>query len=53
MIAHSRGNFVFSANSPGTEATGILHLELARRRVACSRFRRATIVKSRPILKRR
>jgi poly-gamma-glutamate capsule biosynthesis protein CapA/YwtB (metallophosphatase superfamily) len=50
VIAYSLGNFVFSANTPGTEATGILHLALARRRVARSHFQRATIVNSRPVL---
>jgi poly-gamma-glutamate capsule biosynthesis protein CapA/YwtB (metallophosphatase superfamily) len=50
VIAYSLGNFVFSANTPGTESTGILQLRLARGRVAASPFRRATIVASRPIL---
>jgi poly-gamma-glutamate synthesis protein (capsule biosynthesis protein) len=50
VIAYSLGNFVFSANTPGTESTGILQLHLARQRVASSPFRRATIYASRPIL---
>jgi poly-gamma-glutamate synthesis protein (capsule biosynthesis protein) len=50
VIAYSLGNFVFSANTPGTESTGILQLHLARHRVASSPFRRATIYASRPIL---
>jgi hypothetical protein len=51
VIAYSLGNFVFSANTPGTESSGILHLSLARRRVARSHFQRATIVNSRPLLR--
>jgi poly-gamma-glutamate synthesis protein (capsule biosynthesis protein) len=52
LIAYSLGNFVFSANSPGTERTGILELSLGARRVLGHRFRRARIVGSRPILAR-
>ena len=52
LVAYSLGNFVFSAASPSTERTGILELRLARRRVASYRFRRATIVNSRPVLVR-
>ncbi len=50
VVAWSLGNFVFSANSPGTEATGILHLRVGARRVTYRRFQRATIVGSRPVL---
>jgi Bacterial capsule synthesis protein PGA_cap len=52
LIAYSLGNFVFSANSPGTERTGILQLRLAAGRVARAHLRRATIRASRPILNR-
>jgi poly-gamma-glutamate synthesis protein (capsule biosynthesis protein) len=50
VLAWSLGNFVFSANSPGTESTGILHLRVGRRQVRYRRFQRATIIASRPIL---
>jgi len=52
LVAYSLGNFVFSAASPGTQRTGILHVGLARRRVHRVRLRRATIVASRPMLDR-
>jgi Bacterial capsule synthesis protein PGA_cap len=39
----SLGNFVFAADSPGTERTGILRLRLGRRGVLRWGFRRATI----------
>jgi poly-gamma-glutamate synthesis protein (capsule biosynthesis protein) len=50
LVAWSLGNFVFSANSPGTESTGILHLRVGRRQVRYRRFQRATIIASRPVL---
>jgi poly-gamma-glutamate synthesis protein (capsule biosynthesis protein) len=53
VIAWSLGNFVFSANTPGTEATGILHLRVGAGRVRFGRFQRATIVGSRPVLAQR
>jgi Bacterial capsule synthesis protein PGA_cap len=43
FVAWSLGNFVFAANSPRTEATGILQLRLGRRRVLRWGFRPATI----------
>jgi poly-gamma-glutamate capsule biosynthesis protein CapA/YwtB (metallophosphatase superfamily) len=52
LIAYSLGNFVFSARSPGTSSTGILELELGRGAVMDNRFVRATIIGSRPILRR-
>jgi Bacterial capsule synthesis protein PGA_cap len=53
LIAYSLGNFVFSANSPGTTRTGILEFRVARRRVAPgAHLRHATIVASRPVLDR-
>jgi poly-gamma-glutamate synthesis protein (capsule biosynthesis protein) len=51
VVAWSLGNFVFSANSPGTESTGILHLRVGRRQVRYGRFQRATIIASRPVLR--
>jgi poly-gamma-glutamate capsule biosynthesis protein CapA/YwtB (metallophosphatase superfamily) len=52
VVAWSLGNFVFSANTPGTESTGILHLRVGARRVRYGRFQRATIIASRPVLNR-
>lgn len=51
LIAYSLGNFVFGAHSPGTEATGILTLGLDSGGVVTNRFRPATIVSGRPILR--
>ena len=53
LVAYSLGNFVFTGTSAWTRRTGILELRLAPRRVVRHRFRRATIVNSRPILNRR
>jgi hypothetical protein len=50
LVAYSLGNFVFGAGSPGTTSTGILQLELSTRGVEDSRFRRARIVATRPVL---
>jgi poly-gamma-glutamate synthesis protein (capsule biosynthesis protein) len=50
LVAYSLGNFVFSAASPNTERTGILRVSLTRRGVVGSRFTRATIRASRPVL---
>lgn len=50
LVAYSLGNFVFSANSPGTERTGILTLRLGAGRVLGHGFTPATIVASRPVL---
>jgi poly-gamma-glutamate synthesis protein (capsule biosynthesis protein) len=51
LIAYSLGNFVFIAGSPATRNTGILHLSLSARGVERIRFRRATILAGRPILR--
>jgi poly-gamma-glutamate capsule biosynthesis protein CapA/YwtB (metallophosphatase superfamily) len=50
LIAYSLGNFVFSANSPGTERTGILTLKLGAGAVLGDRFTPATISGSRPVV---
>jgi hypothetical protein len=50
LIAYSLGNFVFGAGSPGTTSTGILQLKLSTRGVEDSRFRRARIEATRPVL---
>jgi capsule synthesis protein PGA_cap len=50
LVAYSLGNFVFTGTSAWTRRTGILELRLAPHRVASHRFRRATIVNSRPLL---
>jgi poly-gamma-glutamate capsule biosynthesis protein CapA/YwtB (metallophosphatase superfamily) len=50
FVAWSLGNFVFGANSPGTERTGILRLALARYGVVGHGFRRARIVQYQPRL---
>ena len=50
FVAWSLGNFVFGANSSGTERTGILRLELGRRGVLGFGFRRARIVHYQPRL---
>ncbi|MBJ7332247.1 MAG: CapA family protein [Solirubrobacteraceae bacterium] len=50
LIAYSLGNFVFSASSPGTQRTGILDVSLGAGRVVGTRFVRATIRASRPVL---
>jgi len=52
LIAYSLGNFVFTANSPGTNRTGILTLSLGADQVIDDRFSPARIVNSRPILSR-
>lgn len=51
LIAYSLGNFVFSANSAGTERTGILRLSLGAGRVLGYHVRPARIVASRPVLR--
>jgi hypothetical protein len=43
LVAWSLGNFVFGANSPGTERTGILRLRVGHSGVHSHRFRRARI----------
>ncbi|MBW3592855.1 MAG: CapA family protein [Actinobacteria bacterium] len=43
LVAWSLGNFVFGANSPGTERTGILRMKLTRAGVVDHAFRRARI----------
>jgi hypothetical protein len=50
LVAYSLGNFVFGAGSPGTTSTGILQLELSTRGIEDSRFRRARIEATRPVL---
>jgi hypothetical protein len=50
LVAYSLGNFVFGAGSPGTTSTGILELKLSTRGVEDSRFRRARIQATRPVL---
>jgi poly-gamma-glutamate capsule biosynthesis protein CapA/YwtB (metallophosphatase superfamily) len=50
VVAYSLGNFVFSANSPGTTRTGILRLKLSTRGVDRVRLIRARIADSRPHL---
>ena len=51
VVAYSLGNFVFGAGSPGTSRTGILELGLSARGVERTRFRRAVISGTRPILR--
>ncbi len=51
LVAYSLGNFVFGAGSPGTTSTGILELRLSTRGVEASRFRRAVIEATRPVLR--
>jgi poly-gamma-glutamate capsule biosynthesis protein CapA/YwtB (metallophosphatase superfamily) len=51
LIAYSLGNFVFSANSAGTERTGILRVRLARDRVVGAKLLPARIQASRPVLR--
>jgi poly-gamma-glutamate capsule biosynthesis protein CapA/YwtB (metallophosphatase superfamily) len=51
LVAYSLGNFVFGAGSPGTTSTGILELKLSSRGVEDSRFRRARIGATRPVLR--
>jgi poly-gamma-glutamate capsule biosynthesis protein CapA/YwtB (metallophosphatase superfamily) len=43
LVAWTLGNFVFGANSPGTERTGILRLQVGHSGVLSHRFRRAHI----------
>jgi hypothetical protein len=43
VVAWSLGNFVFGANTPGTESTGILRIRLGRAGVLSHAFRRARI----------
>jgi len=50
LVAWSLGNFVFAPHSPGTERTGILHLDLARDGVRAHRLQRARIVGVQPRL---
>jgi len=51
LVAYSLGNFVFSANSPGTSTTGILRVRLARGRVLGAKLLPARIRASRPVLR--
>jgi poly-gamma-glutamate capsule biosynthesis protein CapA/YwtB (metallophosphatase superfamily) len=50
MVAYSLGNFVWSAGSAASAATGILEVDLSARGVESYRLRRATIVNTRPQL---
>jgi hypothetical protein len=50
VVAYSLGNFVWSAGSPSSASTGILHLGLSTRGVEDHHLQRATIVDSRPRL---
>ena len=50
VVAYSLGNFVWSAGSGATSATGILRLRLSARGVESSRLRGARIVGTRPVL---
>jgi hypothetical protein len=43
LVAWSLGNFVFGANSSGTERTGVLRMRLGRARILGSGLRRARI----------
>jgi capsule synthesis protein PGA_cap len=43
LVAWSLGNFVFGANTPGTESTGILRLRMGQGRLRHYSFRRARI----------
>lgn len=52
LVAWSLGNFVFPPNSPGTDRTAILHLDLARDGVRAHRLQRARIVGVQPRLAR-
>lgn len=51
LIAYSLGNFVFTTASAVTSRTGILYLRLTAHGIRRTRFRRATIVGGRPILR--
>jgi hypothetical protein len=51
VVAYSLGNFVWSAGSPASASTGILHLGLSTRGVESQHLQRATIVGSRPQLR--
>jgi poly-gamma-glutamate capsule biosynthesis protein CapA/YwtB (metallophosphatase superfamily) len=48
LVAWSLGNFVFPPNSPGTDRTAILHLELGRDGVRAHRLQGARIVGVQP-----
>jgi poly-gamma-glutamate synthesis protein (capsule biosynthesis protein) len=50
LVAYSLGNFVWSAGSAASAATGILEVDLSARGVEAYRLRRATIVNTRPQL---
>lgn len=50
LVAWSLGNFVFPANSPGTDRTAILHLDLARDGVRAHRLQHVRIVGVQPRL---
>jgi poly-gamma-glutamate synthesis protein (capsule biosynthesis protein) len=50
MVAYSLGNFVWSAGSAASAATGILEVRLSGRGVEGYQLRRATIVNTRPQL---
>jgi poly-gamma-glutamate synthesis protein (capsule biosynthesis protein) len=50
LVAYSLGNFVFSAATPGTSATGILQVGLGRLGVIRAHLVRAAIQAGRPVL---
>jgi poly-gamma-glutamate synthesis protein (capsule biosynthesis protein) len=50
VVAYSLGNFVWSAGSGATSATGLLRLSLSARGVEGARLRPARIVQARPVL---
>jgi poly-gamma-glutamate synthesis protein (capsule biosynthesis protein) len=50
LVAWSLGNFVFTAQSPGTQRTGILETRIGAAGVLGYRLRPVTIVDSRPVL---
>jgi len=52
LVAWSLGNFVFAPNSPGTDRTGILHVDLAADGVRTHRLQRARIVGVQPRFER-
>jgi poly-gamma-glutamate synthesis protein (capsule biosynthesis protein) len=51
LVAYSLGNFVFGANSPGTERTGVLLVGLGAGRVLGHRLLPARIRAGRPLLR--
>jgi poly-gamma-glutamate capsule biosynthesis protein CapA/YwtB (metallophosphatase superfamily) len=52
LVAWSLGNFVFSPNSPGTDRTGILHVDLGADGVRAYRLQRVRIVGVQPRFER-